>query len=169
MNTNDIETCDNDFIYSSSTMGNPSSFNSLSPLHKPKSLSIPISLLGKRSHSSTLGGSTKPLDDSHNHDSKEDSSNRNQSINDNHIDSLATSKQGKENTTDENHPVTLEHKELQNESKQILEDDIHSNEREGMSAVEMKNKIDRILGDLYSIQIKNAILMDSLVLMGSDL
>lgn len=169
MNTNYIESCDNDNMYSSSTTGNPSSFNSLSPLHKPKSLSIPMSLLGKRSHSSTLRGSKNSLVETHHHDSKEDISNRNHSINDNHIDSLPTSKQGNESTTDENDPATLEHKEFQNESKQILDDEIHSNEREGMSTVEMKNKIDRILGEMYSIQIKNAILMDSLVLMGSDL
>lgn len=166
MDTEHIE--NHDYTKHSSNAGNPSSFTSLSPLHKPKSLSLPIP---------TLGNSTSHLNDTHNHDQTDESLkdihplNDDDDDNNNPIDSLSTTEQGHERKTDEHPPFPT--KELgnafQDESNPIfMNDNIDTHEREGMSAVEMNNNIDKLLGEMYSIQIKNAILMDSIVLMGID-
>lgn len=55
-----------------------------------------------------------------------------------------------------------------NETSQDLNFSImHS--REGKTIVQMKNEMDRLLDDMCSIEIRNAILMDRLVMLGSDL
>jgi len=157
---------DNECFRYSSNHGHPYSIASLSPLHKPKSLALPTSLAQRPL--SKLDNSTSNQYNAYNFNQDDEKLTDIHPNTNGPIDSPPTLEQGTGSAIDDDRAMTNPN-DFQNDMNQSFLDDFSPYERDGLSAVDMHNKLDKILGEMYSIQIQNAILMDTLVLMGSDM